>query len=101
MRFIIQDLYHFDYSLAKNVFGIILLTGLFSTINLYLGQTIIASGYTWGRTLADAVIATTLIISVLLIYKYDIILALPISYLISFTLGTCVLYLFKRRHAKN
>lgn len=100
-RFIIQDLYHFDYSSAKNVFEIILLTGLFSTTNLYLGQTIIASGHIWGRTLADAIIAITLIISTLLIYKHDIILALPISYLISFTLGTFVLYLFKRRYAKN
>ena len=101
IQFIIQDLYHFNFALAKRTFEIILLTGLFSTANLYLGQTIIASGHIWGRTLADAVIAITLIISVLLTYQHNIILSLPISYLISFTLGTCVLYLYKRRYAKN
>ena len=77
------------------MFKIILFTGLLSTINLYLGQTIIAHGETWIRTIADVAIAITLIITVHIINQHEVIYALPISYFSSFLMGTIVLCIFK------
>ena len=94
-HFIIEDLYHFEYITSHVVFKIILFTGLLSTINLYLGQTIIAHGETWIRTIADAAIAITLIITIHIINQHEVIYALPISYFSSFLMGTIVLCIFK------
>ena len=94
-HFIIEDLYHFEYITSHVVFKIILFTGLLSTINLYLGQTIIAHGETWIRTIADVAIAITLIITIHIINQHEVIYALPISYFSSFLMGTIVLCIFK------
>jgi len=94
-HFIIENLYHFEYTISHIVFKIILFTGLLSTINLYLGQTIIAHGKTWIRTVADAAIALCLIITVHIINQYEVLYALPVSYFFSFLIGTLVLCIFK------
>lgn len=92
----IIHLYGFDYLQAKNVFHIMLLSSLFSILNLYLGQTIIAAGKPWLRTSADFLIALSLLIVYYVIVNFhSIMLAIPIAYCSAFLIGSVIVLIFR------
>lgn len=83
----IIKMYKIDYPISKYAFRIMMLAALFSIVNLYLGQSIIASGKAWRRTLVDIIISISMLITFLLVYTHSTVLSLPITYCFSFLLA--------------
>lgn len=93
----IIHLYGFEHSQSKEIFRIMLLSAFFSILNLYFGQTIIASGKPWLRTLADMIIALALFITFIVIINYSVMLALPIAYCIALFIGSATMIILKNK----
>jgi PST family polysaccharide transporter len=92
------NMYKVNYDLSKLPFTIMVLGALFSISNLYLGYSVIANGQSWIRTIADAIISISLFISFSFFISYSVILALPLSYSISFFIGSLSIYIFRRNN---
>jgi O-antigen/teichoic acid export membrane protein len=95
-KYIIQ-FYGFDYAISKTVFHVSLFAALFSVINLYIGQTIIADGRLWIRTICNGLIAITLFMIFILVLQTSVMNALPIAYLCAFFVGSSALVCFVKR----
>jgi len=95
-EFYIIKMYHLNYSIAKWPFRIMLLAALFSTVNLFLGQSIIASGRVWLRTIVDVFISLSLFLTFMIILPNTVMLASPIAYCVSFFIGSSLIMLFRK-----
>lgn len=95
-KFIIEDIYKFDYNISRNVFNIMCLAALFSTFNLYYGNVILASGKFWHRTVADAIMASCIVLFTIIFFKYYLILALPLALLLAYIIGDLYLFIIRK-----
>jgi O-antigen/teichoic acid export membrane protein len=94
----IINMYNLNYSISKYPFRIMLMAALFSTVNLFLGQSMVASGRVWLRTLVDVFISLSLFTTFMIVLSSSVMLALPIAYSVSFLVGsTLVLFLRKNK----
>lgn len=80
----ILNIYNLDPASALIPFRIILITVLFSTTNMILGQFVIAGNHPWFRTYADIVISVVIIIITVIFIHLNIYLTLPLAILSSF-----------------
>ena len=97
----IIKMYHLNYSDAKWCFRIMLLAALFSTVNLFLGQSIVASGRVWLRTFVDAFISISLFITFVIILRSTVMLASPIAYCVSFFIGSFLIVFLRKSNKLN
>jgi O-antigen/teichoic acid export membrane protein len=80
----VLNLYNLDPKLALFPYRIILLTVLFSAMNMILGQFAIAGKNPWLRTYADIVISLIMVTVTLILIKINIFITLPVAILLSF-----------------
>ena len=90
----IFSMYNLNGEIAKWPFRIILITVLFATSNLILGQFIIAGKNPWIRTYADIALSVTMLILTLVLVNLNTFLALPLAMLFSFIASNIVLLYF-------
>ncbi len=90
-------MYHLNFSTAKWPYRIMLLAALFSSVNLFLGQSILANGQVWLRTLVDVFISLSLFITFIIILNNSIMLATPIAYCVSFIIGSCLIVFLRKK----
>jgi O-antigen/teichoic acid export membrane protein len=80
----VLKIYNLDPAASILPYRIILLTVLFSTTNMILGQFVIAGRDPWFRTYADIVISLVLIIFTLILIPLNVYLTLPVAIISSF-----------------
>lgn len=80
----VLDLYNLDPKLSLLPYRIILLTVLFSAMNMILGQFAIVGKNPWLRTYADIIISLIMVIMTLILVRINIYITLPVAMLLSF-----------------
>lgn len=97
----IINIYNLNYSISKYPFRIMLIAALFSTINLFLGQSMVASGRVWLRTLVDIFISLSLFATFIIVLSSSVMLALPIAYSVSFLVGSTLILFLRKNKTSN
>jgi O-antigen/teichoic acid export membrane protein len=98
----IFKIYNLDPVASMLPYRIILLTVLFSTTNMILGQFVIAGRNPWFRAYADIVISFFLIVISIILIPLNIYLALPIAMISSFVASDIFLiWYIKSRYSKR
>jgi len=92
----IIKIYKINYSVMKTPFRIMVLAALFSILNLYLGQNLIANGRSWLRMILDCLISISLFISFIFFVSKTVIFALPLSYCVAFIVGSSLIIIIRR-----
>jgi O-antigen/teichoic acid export membrane protein len=89
-------IYKLNPLIASLPYKVILITVVFSSINMILGQFVVAGRNPWVRTFADIVISFILIAGTLLFKAKYIYIALPLAMLISYFSGDILLAIYLR-----
>lgn len=87
----IYSIYKLKLDVSHLPYRIMILSSFFAIVNLYLGYGVIAKGKPWIRTIGDLSIAIVLLVVYYLLIHIDQSIVLPISYLISYLVGTLVM----------
>lgn len=93
----ILNIYSLDPEVASLPYRIILLTLVFSTINIMIGQFAIVGKNPWIRAYSDIIIAVVLIIASIIMIRVNLLLALPVSMLSSFVISNIFLVYSTRK----
>lgn len=97
----ILKMYHLNYSVAKWPFRIMLLAALFSTVNLFLGYSVISKGKVWLRTLADVIVSIILFVTFTIVFSKSVMLAIPVAYSLSYLAGSALIFFLNKNKALN
>lgn len=89
--------YKIGYQATKCPFRILMVAALFSIVNLYLGQTLIASGRTWLKAFLDVVMSITLFVAFLASANFSAPVSLSIAYFASFIVASLFTLFFKQK----
>ena len=90
--------YNIGYETAKYPFRILMIAALFSIINLYLGQTLIAVGRTWLKAFLDIIMSITLFLAFLASVNFSAPVSLSIAYCSSFIVASLLTLFFKNKN---
>ncbi|HOP58902.1 MAG TPA: oligosaccharide flippase family protein [Bacteroidales bacterium] len=83
--------YNLDPLTAAIPYRIILITVIFSAVNMILGQFVIAGKNPWVRTYADIAIAVLMVVITLLLRETHLYTALPYAMLVSFIISDLII----------
>ena len=89
--------YKIGYEATKYPFRILMIAALFSIVNLYLGQTLIAAGRTWLKATLDIIMSITLFGAFLASVNFSAPISLSIAYCASFIVASALTLILKRR----
>lgn len=92
----IIDLFHFNYLKTSIPLRIMLVVSLVATFNSFYGQSILSEGKAWIRPLSDSATALSLITATLFMTRYDLLTALPVASVVSYSAGVVVLVILSR-----
>lgn len=93
----IISVYRIGFEVTKYPFRILMLASLFSIINLFLGQTLIAAGRTWLKAFLDIVMSISLFGAFLLSSGFSAPVSLSIAYCASFVIASLLTLFFKQK----
>ena len=93
----ILSAYGLDVDVSSRPYRISLVTIVFSSINLIVGQFAIAGRNPWNRAFADAIIALVTILVAIIMIRRDLLIALPLATLLAFIVSNIFLVYTTRK----
>lgn len=93
----VLNIYSLDPDVASLPYRIILLTMVFSTINIMIGQFAIIGKNPWIRAYSDIIISVVMVCASIIMIRVNLLLALPVSMLSSYVISNIFLVYSTRK----